>query len=765
MREHHDASAQGASAPTSDAAASARELELVRRELSDARATIAALKLEMARRQAEHDDLHQRQAYKFARRLVEVKANPLSAWRLAFAAAALVMPKPVRERARRTMQLTQRILKQPRRFLHALSDSETRWPTDRPLVSVVIPCFNYGAFVGEAVDAALRQTLRDVEVVVVEGGSTDGTTRAAVEALDHPRVRKVFQPRPTRVGENRLAGLQVARGKYVVFLDADDLIEPTYLEKAVMVLELTGVDIAYPSVRLFGRDDRVWETGDEFTISSLAVCNMIPTVAMFRLETWRRLGVGYGADLDLEDYDFWLRFATRGATGLKIREPLMRYRVHGRSMTDALRHRQEEAAQHVREQHALALGAWRIARVTARQRELFFNPRRQANLDRIDATSGASIRIALANPFLVIGGSDHLMQQVFSKCATFDASLLVYSTLEAPGSMGSSAGEYARLTPDVFELTKELPAEARPEAIIHLLRSRRTNVLMLVGSRATYELLPRIRRELPGLRVVDHLYNAIGHLASNREFARHIDFHIVANEEVQRALLARGESPERIRVIHHGIDLGRFEGAGAKRSDELGALRLRPDERLVLFAGRLSEEKGALKFLDIAARLRHREDVVCAMIGDGPLRSMVDAHAAELGLGERVPRLGFVDDTRPYLLRADVVVIPSDIDGLPLVSLEALASGTPVVASRVGALPEVVEQGRTGAIVEPSDVAGFARAVEEVLAFERVGTAQACRAVVAARFGIEQVREQYFEVFHQLLSGARGARAGEREVA
>jgi glycosyltransferase involved in cell wall biosynthesis len=733
--------------------------------LSDARATISALKREMARQQAEHDDLHQRQAYKFARRLVEVKANPLSAWKLAFAAAALATPKPVRERARRAIQHAQRILRAPRRWLHALSDRESRWPTERPLVSVVVPCFNYGAFVGEAVDAALRQTLQDVEVIVVEGGSTDGSTRAAVEALDHPRVRKVFQPRPARVGENRVAGLNIARGKYVVFLDADDLLEPTYLEKAVMVLELTGVDIAYPSVRLFGRDDRIWETGDEFTLSSLAVCNMIPTVAMFRLETWRRLGVGYGTDLDLEDYDFWLRFATRGATGLKIREPLMRYRVHGKSMTDALRHRQEEAAQRVREKHAPALGAWRIARMTSRQRVLFFNHRRQANLDRIDASSGASIRIALANPFLVVGGSDHLMQQVFSKCASFDANLLVYSTLEAPASMGSSADEYARLTPDVFELTKEFPAEVRPAAIIHLLRSRRTNLLMLVGSRATYELLPRIRKELPGLRVVDHLYNTSGHLASNREFARYIDFHIVANEEVQRALVALGESPERIRVIHHGIDLDRFEGAGAKRSDDLGALRLRPDARLVLFAGRLSEEKGALRFLDIAAQLRYREDVVCAMIGDGPLRSRVDAYATALGLGERVPRLGFVDDTRPYLRRADVVVIPSDIDGLPLVSLEALASGTPVVASRVGALPDVVEPGRTGAVVEPSDVTGFARAVEDVLALERVGTAQACRAAAAARFGIEQVREQYFEVFHQVLSEARGARKSVREVA
>jgi glycosyltransferase involved in cell wall biosynthesis len=735
-----------------------RELERVRAELREARAEIATLQAEIARRDALEAALHDREAYRFARSLLEAKADPSKAWKVALGALALVTPKPLRERIRPRIQ---RLAARSRRALRALTDRETRWPADFPLVSVIIPCFNYGQFVREAVDAVLAQTLTDLELIVVEGGSTDGVTPAAVRALEHPAIRKIFQPQPTRVGENRLAGLRVARGKYIVFLDADDLIEPTYLEKAVMAVELTGVDIAYPSVQLFGLDDTVWETGNEFTLAGLVACNMVPTVAMFRIETWRRKRIGYGVHLELEDYDFWMRFAERGAKGIKIHEPLMRYRVHGNSLTDTIRQGHEQAASRIRREHAPLLRPKRVARISEAQKRLDFRPGRQANLHRLATRTSAELRIALANPFLVTGGSDHLLQQVFADSSTRGASLLVYSTLAAPRAMGSSAAGYAKITRDVFELPRALPQEVHPEAILHLLRSRAINLLMIVGSRATYELLPRLKSELPRLKVIDHLYNAVGHLSSNREFARFIDFHIVANEGVRGALLSRGESAERIEVIHHGIDMARYDPASIERRDDLEGLPLGQAERLVLFAGRLSEEKGAIRFLEIAARMRHVEGVVFAMLGDGPQRDQVEARAAALGLAGRVRRLGFVADARPFLRRADAVVVPSDVDGLPLVSLEALALGTPVVASGVGALPEVIEPGRTGALVDPADLEGFVRSLGDVLAFDRADAARRCTQSVVRRFSIEEVRNAYFGAFQRVVGVAGAPRARE----
>jgi glycosyltransferase involved in cell wall biosynthesis len=799
---------------SSHEAASLRdELARLRRELEVAKAEVHLREEELRGRDAEllrRDELAKamadREAYRFAATLVAVKRERRGWWKLVPAAISLATPKPIRDPVRSAAgKVTRKILAVPEavdvrvrdafdttlaqlatgtasagrlarataRALDATSalgdplgvlrrvQMAVPWPSDRPLVSVIIPCFNYGRFVREAVDSVLSQTLQDFELIVVEGGSTDGETRNIVRALRHPKLIVIEQPRPTSVGENRLRGLLAARGKYAVFIDADDLIAPTYLEKAALALELTRSDLAYPNVACFGNSTARWETGDVFSLAGMAEGNQVPTVAMFRTDTWRTLSIGYGLHLDLEDYDFWLRFAERGARGVKIREDLMQYRVHGSSMTDAIRDRQQEAMRRIWAEHAPMLRRHRVARVSAAQAKPI-NVRPGPDVVRCGGRAVQQMRIALALPWMAVGGADHLFQSVFADHADRDTGLLVYSTVEPPASMGDSTKGYARITPDVFPLPRMLPDRAHPDAILHLLGSRQANVLMIAGSQATYALLPRIRAELPGLRVVDHLFNPVGHLPANREFAQFIDSQIVANDEVRRALLRAGEPPERIEVIHHGIDFEWNDPERVPRSDALPGLELAPEDRLVLFSGRLSEEKGALRFLDIAATLRSHPRIRFAMVGDGPLRAQVDAHAVGLGLDAVVPRLGFVGDVRPYLRRADVVVVPSDIDGLPLVCLESLAMGVRVVASRVGALPDAVRPGLDGAVVASSDLAGFASAIVTALdgARDPQGAAER-RASAAARFDIRNVRAHYWNVFRRVAEGKARHRTEE----
>ena len=731
-------------------------------QVAEARAEIELLRTELRRRDEQLEVIETRQSYKFARTLIEVRGNPRLAWKLPVSFIKLVLPSRVLQATKRVRSRVQH-WRSARKFqLPSLASVviNEAWPRDRPLVSVVIPCFNYGRFLPEALNSIQRQTLQDYEIILIEGGSTDETTADIVRAAEAPRLRKIFQPRPTRVGVNRLAGIESSRGKYVVFLDADDLLEPTYLEKAVMALELTGVDLAYPSVQMFDRKDTVWETADEFTLENIAKVNNIATVAAFRVETWRTLKLGYGIHVNfVEDWDFWLRFAERGARGWKIHQPLMRYRVHGNSLTDRMKNPAEVFAG-VLAEHGDLVATERARLVSEQQRQFPEVQRPLINLTRLERRRDASLRIALAVPWLAIGGSDSLLLQLFADLPTFDAKLCVYTTLGAPPSMGTSAPAFHKLTDDVFELQKELPPSARADAIVHLLRSRDINILMIVGSSMTYELLPRIRRELPQIKIIDHLYNTVGHLESNRRFASSIDFNIVANHDVFDALVAGGESPDRICTIHHAIDMEHHAPALVPWSrDGFAALPLRSNEKLVVYAGRFSQEKGVLRFVDLVRRMRDDERLIFAMLGDGPQRPLVESLIKEHQIGHRVRLLGFVPDSRPYLRRADVVIIPSDVEGLPLVCLEALALGTPVVASAVGALPQVIEDGVTGALANPKDLDSFASAIQIALALDanRERLARRCRASVVVRFSIGQVREQYFEVFRRLAGADRPA--------
>src|SRR6185312_4840393 len=103
------------------------------------------------------------------------------------------------------------------------------WPPGRPLVTVMIPCFNYGAFVAETIESVLKQTFSNYEIIVVEGGSTDGTTPQRLSELElaYPSVRFVFRTERHLAGDNRNFGIELGRGRYVCCLDADDLIRPT----------------------------------------------------------------------------------------------------------------------------------------------------------------------------------------------------------------------------------------------------------------------------------------------------------------------------------------------------------------------------------------------------------------------------------------------------------------------------------------------------------------------------------------------------------
>ena len=119
----------------------------------------------------------------------------------------------------------------PRRWSFSTDTAPRAEGTACPLVSVVIPCFNYGQYLEQAIHSVLSQTFTNLEIIVVEGGSTDGTTPGILRALEQsglPRTRFVYRTESHLVGDNRNFGYRACPGPIVCCLDADDLIKPTY---------------------------------------------------------------------------------------------------------------------------------------------------------------------------------------------------------------------------------------------------------------------------------------------------------------------------------------------------------------------------------------------------------------------------------------------------------------------------------------------------------------------------------------------------------
>lgn len=202
-------------------------------------------------------------------------------------------------------------------------------------VSVIIPCFNQGQFVDEAVDSVLAQSYQDFEIIIVNDGSTDADTNRLLQSYDRPKTRVVSTDNQG-LSAARNNGIRAANGEYVLPLDADDRIGPTYLEQAVKLLDKRPeLGIVYCRAQLFGAVDTEWQL-PEFSLDSMLLDNVIFCSALFRRCDWQAVG-GYDESLThgWEDYDFWLSLLEKDRKVYQILEILFYYRVSADSMVRA----------------------------------------------------------------------------------------------------------------------------------------------------------------------------------------------------------------------------------------------------------------------------------------------------------------------------------------------------------------------------------------------------------------------------------------------
>ncbi|MGA1309665.1 MAG: N-acetyl-alpha-D-glucosaminyl L-malate synthase BshA [Gemmatimonadaceae bacterium] len=163
--------------------------------------------------------------------------------------------------------------------------------------------------------------------------------------------------------------------------------------------------------------------------------------------------------------------------------------------------------------------------------------------------------------------------------------------------------------------------------------------------------------------------------------------------------------------------------------------------------------KRVVDVIRVFARVRAAQPGVLVMVGDGPDRPAAEEEARRLGVAADVRFLGKIDTVAPLFAAADVYVFPSESESFGLSALEALASGVPVVAARVGGVPEVVRDGVTGALLPLGDVEGMARAVGQFLVPERWREASVAAAADArARFATSDVVARYEQLYAEAMA-------------
>jgi glycosyltransferase involved in cell wall biosynthesis len=240
-----------------------------------------------------------------------------------------------------------------------------------PAVSVVIPCFNQAQYLPDAVASVVGQTFTDWEIVIVDDGSPDDTALVASDLIARHGARRIKLIRQANGGlaRARNAGISESRGRFILPLDADDMLDPRMLERTVAILVSNPqVAIAYTDVRRFGAEEGV-ERAAEFDPAAIVDGNQLNYCSLFRRGVWYAVG-GYNPNMvyGYEDWDFWVGCAERGYVARRIPEPLFRYRVRPGSMYATARARDAELRRQLRRNHpdiySLRARARRRARAT-----------------------------------------------------------------------------------------------------------------------------------------------------------------------------------------------------------------------------------------------------------------------------------------------------------------------------------------------------------------------------------------------------------------
>jgi glycosyltransferase involved in cell wall biosynthesis len=257
-----------------------------------------------------------------------------------------------------------------------------------------------------------------------------------------------------------------------------------------------------------------------------------------------------------------------------------------------------------------------------------------------------------------------------------------------------------------------------------------------------------------------------------RQVCRFADCVLANSDAIRRSLIADGYDADKIAVIRNGLDLDRLTctpGGGERVRAQLG---LRDKAPLVAVLARVSPIKGLEYFLEAIVPLARRfPDARFAVVGawhklsDGrggvrDYQAELQTLATRLGLDDRLVFSGVREDVADVLSQTTVSVLPSLSEGLPNAVLESMAAGVPVVASRVGGVPEAVEDGSTGLLVPPRDAAALANAIGTLLEHRALARrfGDAGRQRVMRHFRLERVVRETEELYVELLARARRRR-------
>jgi glycosyltransferase involved in cell wall biosynthesis len=376
-----------------------------------------------------------------------------------------------------------------------------------------------------------------------------------------------------------------------------------------------------------------------------------------------------------------------------------------------------------------------------------------------DAPEESRPRLLMLVPWFAMGGADQFNLNLARQLIGRGWSVALAATGQSSHPWLEA---FARLTPDVFPLSRMMPPAERPAFIRDLIRSRRPDVVLIANSELGYLLLPDLRQACPEPAFVDfcHMEEAWhggGYPAYSLRQQGWLDLTIVASRHLKDWMEARGADPSRVAVSAINIDPVHWQPSPESRLRQRERLGIAPTETVILFAGRICPQKQPRVLARVLARLARRKLAFRALVaGDGEDFPWLENFVRRHGLAGRVSLLGAQsnDAVRDLMQAADVFFLPSRMEGIALALYEAMAMGLAVVGADVGGQRELVTPD-CGVLARAGSEGAQARAYAQALAgligdaAQRRRLGEAARRRVIDRFPLDRMGQAMEELLRQ----------------
>ncbi len=646
--------------------------------------------------------------------------------------------------------------------------------TAPPVVTIITPYYNTSEVFLETAQSVLQQSLQQWEWLIINDGSDNPEALQVLTAFrkKDPRIRVIDLPTNQGLPAARNAGICEARAKYLFFLDSDDMIEPTALEKMAWFLE------SYPEFGFckgwtigFGAQEYLSPVGFESARLFLSR-NIVTITSMVKREVALTVG-GFDTSLvgGLEDWDFWLRCASYGFWGHTVPEYL-----------DWYRRRQDPSA---RWATWTSRGLRGMRRELRRRYPVLYNkgmprvtpaPLRPYEEVRDDLPfenrlAKERTRILLILPWMAMGGADKFNLDLIKQLKQRGYEISIATTLSGNYQWYR---EFANLTPDIFILPNFLRLTDYPRFLLYLIQSRQIDLVLISNSELGYKFLPYLRSRCPEVTFVDYCHmeeeywNNGGYPRLSVGYQDLLDLSIVSSNHLKEWMVHRGTNPSKIEVCYTNVDTEMFHPDLDVRLRLRSKLGLPTDIPLILYAGRLCAQKQPRVFARVMRELKARKlGFISLVAGDGEDRRWLSLYIWRHCLFKYVHILGSVSNQqmRELLAASDILFLPSMMEGISLLIYEAMATGVVPVSANVGGQSELVTP-ECGILVERSsedeEVKAYADVLERLIRSPelRRSLGAAARERVRSHFEVNQMVDRIDSLLKQAQQIHR-SRSGE----